>query len=93
MATQSPKLARIDKRWINTALFLLIILAIVAGFAVLWWVATLPQRVDEQQTIVVGKTRFAPDSEGSVRVVVQDFGKGWPIAGASVKVSLKPAQG
>jgi 5-hydroxyisourate hydrolase-like protein (transthyretin family)/archaellum component FlaF (FlaF/FlaG flagellin family) len=93
MATQSPGTIRIDRRWINTALFVLIILAVVAGFAALWWVATLPQRVDEQQTIVVGQTRFAPDSEGSVRVVVQDFGRGKPIAGASVKVSLKPAQG
>jgi 5-hydroxyisourate hydrolase-like protein (transthyretin family) len=93
MATQSPHIARIDRRWINTVLFSLIILAVVAGFAALWWVATLPRRMDEQQTIVVGRTRFAPDSEGSVRVVVQDFGKGKPIAGASVRVSLKPAQG
>ncbi|MBN1810658.1 MAG: hypothetical protein JXA14_02360 [Anaerolineae bacterium] len=93
MAAQSPNTIRIDKCWINTVLFLLIILAVVAGFVALWWVANLPQRVDEQQTIVVGRTRFAPDSEGSVRVVVQDFGRGKPIAGASVKVSLKPAQG
>ncbi len=93
MVTQSPSTTRIDRRWINTALFLLIVLAVVAGFAALWWVATLPRRVDEQQTIVVGRTRFAPDSEGSVRVVVQDFGRGKPIAGASVKVSLKPEVG
>jgi 5-hydroxyisourate hydrolase-like protein (transthyretin family) len=93
MATQSPDAFRIDKRWINTAIFLLIILTVVAGFVALWWVVHLPERVDEQQTIVVGQTRFAPDSEGSVRVVVQDFGKGSPIAGASVRVSLKPAQG
>jgi 5-hydroxyisourate hydrolase-like protein (transthyretin family) len=93
MATQSPNPVRIDKRWINTALFLLIVLAVVAGFVALWWVATLPQRVDEQQTIVVGRTHFAPDSEGSVRVVVQDFGKGKPIAGAQVLVSLKPETG
>ena len=76
MATQSPSKIRINRRWINTTLFLLIILAVVVGFARLWWVRTLPERVDEQQTIVVGQTRFAPDSEGSVRVVVQDFGKG-----------------
>jgi hypothetical protein len=67
MAAQSPNTVRIYRRWINTALFSLIILAVVAGFVALWWVVTLPQRVDEQQTIVVGRTRFAPDSEGSVR--------------------------
>jgi hypothetical protein len=93
MATQSLRASRIDRRWINTGLFLLVILAVVAGFAALWWVRTLPRRVDEQQTVVVGRTRFAPDSEGSVRVVVQDFGRGKPIAGASVKVSLKPEKG
>jgi 5-hydroxyisourate hydrolase-like protein (transthyretin family) len=93
MAAQSPNTVRIYRRWINTALFSLIILAVVAGFVALWWVVTLPQRVDEQQTIVVGRTRFAPDSEGSVRVVVQDFGRGRPIAGAQVLVSLKPETG
>jgi len=53
----------------------------------------MPERVDEQQTIVVGPTRFAPDSDGAVRVVVQDFGQGEPIVGAEVSVSLKPASG
>jgi 5-hydroxyisourate hydrolase-like protein (transthyretin family)/archaellum component FlaF (FlaF/FlaG flagellin family) len=71
----------------------LVILSVVAGFGALQWVATLPERVDDQQTIVVGSTRFAPDSDASVRVVVQDFGAGEPIAGARVKVSLKPASG
>jgi len=41
--------------------------------------------------ILLGQTRLAPDSDASVRVVVQDFGKGKPIAGAHVEVSLKPA--
>jgi len=93
MAPQSPGKFQIDRRWVNTALFSLIILVVVGGFAALWWVTTLPERVDEQQTIVVGRTRFVPGSDASVRVVVQDFGRGEPIAGAQVKVSLKPATG
>jgi 5-hydroxyisourate hydrolase-like protein (transthyretin family) len=80
-------------RWLNIALHLLIVFAVVGGFASLWWVDTLPSRVDEQQTIVVGQTRFVPDSDSSVRVVVQDFGKGKPVEGAQVKVKLKPAWG
>ena len=88
MDTQTPVA---NKHWPATALYLLIILAVVAGFVALWWMDTLPQRVDEQQTIVLGQTRLAPDSDASVRVVVQDFGKGKPIAGAHVEVSLKPA--
>jgi len=89
----SPARAWMSKRRLATALHVLIILAVVAGFVALQWVNTLPQRVDEQQTIVLGQTRFAPDSDASVRVVVQDFSAGQPIAGAHVKVSLKPAAG
>ena len=81
------------KGWLSPALYTVIILTVVAGFTALYWIDTLPGRVDEQQTIVVGPTRFAPDSDGAVRVVVQDFGAGKPIAGAHVKVSLKPANG
>ena len=81
------------KHWLATALYLLIILAVVVGLVALRWVTILPERVDEQQTIVLGQTRFAPDSDASVRVVVQDFGAGQPIAGAHVEVSLKPASG
>jgi hypothetical protein len=85
--------ARAARYWLAGALQLLIILAVVAGFVALWWVNTLPQRTDEQQTIVLGPTRFAPDSDGAVRVVVQDLAAGRPIAGAQVRVSLKPVQG
>ena len=57
------------------------------------WVISMPERVDEQQTMVLGQTHFAPDSDASVRVVVQDFSAGQPIPGAQVKVSLKTDQG
>lgn len=77
------------KRWLATALHLLLILIVVAGFVGLQRVITMPDRVDDQQTIVVGQTRFAPDSDASVRVVVQDFAAGRPLAGAQVKVSLQ----
>jgi len=92
-AINSSNVTGMGRRWFTAALYLLIVLSVVAGFVALLWVNTMPQRVDDQQTIVVGPTRFAPDSEASVRVVVQDFGKGQPIAGAHVKVSLKPASG
>jgi len=94
MNTQSPSTNLFigpSRRWLIRALYILIILAVVAGFAALRWVNKLPERVDDQQTVVLGRTRFAPDSDASVRVVVQDFGAGEPIVGAQVKVSLKPA--
>ena len=81
------------RRWVSTALHLLIVLAVAAGFAALWWIDSLPQRVDEQQTVVVGSTNLVPDSAASLRVVVQDLAAGRPIANARVKVSLKPEKG
>jgi hypothetical protein len=80
-------------RWLAPAFYALTILIVVAGFAALWWVDTLPKRVDDQQTILVGQTQFVPDSDASVRVVVQDLGRGEPIGGALVRVSLKPSGG
>jgi hypothetical protein len=82
-----------EKPWLATALHGLIILAVLAGFLALWRVSTLPERVDDQQTIVVGPTRFAPSSDASVRVVVQDLAAGHPIAGAQVRVSLQGDEG
>ena len=89
----APNSSARARRWITNALHVIIVLSIVAGFGTLQWVATLPERLDDQQTIVVGPTRFAPDSDGSVRVVVQDFSDGRPIADARVEVSLEPSDG
>ncbi len=80
-------------RYLPTALKLLIILVVAAGFAALWYVTTLPDRADAQQTILVGPTRFAPDSQAALRVVVQEVDNGRPVAGAEVQVSLRPQEG
>ena len=63
--SKAPIGAGSGRRWLTTALYLLIVLSVVAGFVALRWVATLPERVDDQQTVVVGPTRFAPDSDAS----------------------------
>ncbi|UCC89774.1 MAG: hypothetical protein JSV81_10790 [Anaerolineales bacterium] len=90
MVTQPPVAnPSTTKRWLTITPYVLIILLLAAGFVALRWIITLPERLDDQQTIVLGQTRFAPGSSASVRVVVQDFAAGEPIAGAQVKVSLK----
>jgi hypothetical protein len=57
-----------------------IVLAVAAGFATLRWFNTLPRRVDEQQTIVLGPTRFylpwdqVPMIEGMDELITIDVG-------------------
>jgi 5-hydroxyisourate hydrolase-like protein (transthyretin family) len=91
MEAQSPALPR--QRWLATALHALIVLSVLAGFGALRRVVTLPQRIDDQQTVVVGPARFVPDSDASIRVVVQDFSAGKPVPGARVNISLQVDQG
>lgn len=81
------------RRYFSTALKILLILIVAAGFAGLWYFRTLPERADAQQTLIIGPTRFAPDSQAALRVIVQEVGGGQPVAGAQVQVSLKPQTG
>jgi len=69
---------------------LLIILMVAAGAITFWYINTLPDRLDAQQTLVIGPDRFAPASEAALRVIVQEAGGGGrPISQARVKVSLE----
>ncbi|MBI1876885.1 MAG: hypothetical protein HYR94_01380, partial [Chloroflexi bacterium] len=79
--------------YVPIALKLLLILAIAAAFGAFWYLSTLPERADAQQTIVIGPTRFAPDSDAGLRVVVQEVGGGRPVGQAEVKVGLQPQAG
>jgi len=92
-ASESSARTAVSRRWLATAFHLLVVLVVVAGFLALRWVATLPVRVDAQRTLLVGPSRLAPDSDASLRVVVQDTGDGRPIKDAMVKVSLAESEG
>jgi len=78
-----------------------IALFVVVGFAVVSamlcgsavYVVRLPEMVSDQETILVGQTRFAPGSRAAMRVAVRDGRDASPIAEASVVVSLVPASG
>lgn len=81
------------RRWFPLLLQVLIVLAVAGGFLAFYHFSTLPERMDQQQTILVGPTGLTPDSEAALRVVVQDRSAGRPIADAAVQVSLQPAAG
>jgi 5-hydroxyisourate hydrolase-like protein (transthyretin family) len=81
------------RKFAPTALKLLLIVIIGAIFAAFWHFSTLSDRADDQQTIVIGPSRFVPASEAALRVVVQEVGSGRPVNNAIVRVSLLPQTG
>jgi len=70
-----------------------IVLAVVAFIGATVLVNTMPDRVDDQQTIVLGQTTFAPGSLASVRVLVRDFASALPIPNAAIRVAMAPKDG
>ncbi|MDW8069413.1 MAG: MG2 domain-containing protein [Anaerolineae bacterium] len=55
--------------------------------------ATLPQRADQQETIVLGQEKLAPGSRAALRVLVRSTADGDPIPGADVTVRLNQPDG
>jgi len=55
--------------------------------------AKLPERIDDQQTLVFGSTDLVPGSDAALRVVVRDADEGQPIEDAELEISLKPSDG
>ncbi len=96
MAAPSPASKRPTRSipaWLVPVVLALIVVAIVGGFVALYLVSTLPERLDDQQTVLIVPPRLAPGSTAALRVVVQDFQAGRPIAGAQVNVDLQPPTG
>ena len=85
--------AAVGSRWLSTAFHVGLVVAVAGGFVAFRWIATLPARVDAQRTILVGTPCLTPDSDASLRVVVQDAADGAPVENARVEVSLAPADG
>jgi hypothetical protein len=97
MSQEPPSAQPPSVSWFRQHERLIAKLAIVAGVllcaAAVWWVSTLPDRVDDQQTIVLGPTRFVPGTPAGLRVLVRDFNSERPVERAQVRVALRPRAG
>lgn len=70
------------------------ILAAATGLAGLSaWYASLPQRLSQHETLLLGSDRFNPGSQAALRVVVRDSKNGNPLDHAEIEVALQPASG
>jgi uncharacterized protein YfaS (alpha-2-macroglobulin family) len=81
------------KTWINLALFVLLSGAILSGILLNDHYTNLPDRLSQQQTIILGQTQMVPGSQAGLRVLVQDSRDASPLADAEITVSLRPAAG
>ncbi len=57
------------------------------------YVATLPERISDQETVLLGQPRLSPGSQAALRVAVRQFASGKPLPQATIAVSLQPRAG
>jgi uncharacterized protein YfaS (alpha-2-macroglobulin family) len=78
-------------------LILVGVLSSIAGAAIICglvgYYSSLPERISDLETIVLGQTQYVPGSEAAMRVIVRDLADQAPIAGAAVLVSMQPQDG
>ena len=79
------------KKWMLLGLVLTVVLigGLVGAIAL---IDTLPQRLSQHETIVLGQARLVPGSTAAMRVVVRDSRDATPLPGARVKVLLRSAE-
>ncbi len=78
--------------WIAVGLALVVLVALsLVGLVV--YNETLPQRLSQHETIVLGQSQLVPGSTAAMRVVVRDSRDASPLSGAGVKVLLRPTEG
>jgi hypothetical protein len=78
------------KRWLIPGMVAALVL--ILG-SLLYYIETLPERLSQHETLVLGQAQWAPGSMAAMRVVVRDSRDAAPLEGAGVKVLLRPAAG
>ncbi len=71
------------------------LLALIACglFAATIQILRLPETLSDQDTLILGASRLIPGAPGVLHVQVQRHDDGRPVAGAQVRVSLRPREG
>ena len=69
------------------AVFVLVLL-LLCGLTV--YISALPKFIGDQETVILGQSRFVPGSQAALRVAVRDVRDASPVAGAALQVSMRP---
>lgn len=80
------------KQWMMTG-FGLALLLVIGLVGLTFYFETLPERVSQHETLVLGQTQLTPGSTAALRVAVRDSRDGAPQAAAKINVMLQAADG
>ena len=69
----------------------ILVLVLLCGLTV--YISALPKFIGDQETVILGQSRFVPGSQAALRVAVRDVRDASPVAGAALKVSMRPQSG
>ena len=72
------------------AVFVLV-LVLLCGLTA--YISALPKFIGDQETVILGQSRFVPGSQAALRVAVRDVRDASPVARAALKVSMRPQDG
>ncbi len=78
---------------ITLAIIAVVVLVLVLLCSLTVYVSALPQFISDQETVVLGQSRFVPGSQAALRVAVRNVRDASPVAGAALKVSMRPQSG
>ena len=89
------RLANLGKwgKWSPLIVAGVLILALVGLIVAGLYAIDLPRRVDQQETVLLGQTRFSPGSTAALRVLVRGTQSGQPVSDAAVRLSLQSEKG
>ena len=68
-----------------------LVLLLLCGLTV--YISALPSLISDQETVILGQSRFVPGSRAALRVAVRNVRDASPVAEAALKVSMRPQSG
>lgn len=78
---------------ITLTIVAIVVLVLVLLCGLTAYVSALPSLISDQETVILGQSRFVPGSRAALRVAVRDVRDASPVAGAALKVSMRPQSG
>jgi 5-hydroxyisourate hydrolase-like protein (transthyretin family) len=78
---------------ITLTIVAVVVLALVLLCGLTVYISVLPQFIGDQETVILGQSRFVPGSQAALRVAVRDVRDASPVTGAALKVSMRPQSG